>query len=662
MRIRAPVLVLSVVTSLVLALTTAAPAAWARVSENGGPVTGVTVTNNSQGGTTTTVTTSNGSSSTVNTTSTSSSGTATHTTTTTSGGVTTSNSTSTSSKGTTTQSTTTTYDSTGNSQTTTTTTDSSGNQTKTTSQTTNGQTTSTTTVTAISNGTATVQQGSMVILSTSQNAQTQDNPLVNGVTVITLPQPTPSESESAYQQTLAQWLQQHPDAAQEIKSAQLAVTTGGTGWVSSVMNQALADITNSAVLQLGGSNAVTGAQMLVQAATIFASSGLSGLESDLNALASLSGGNGTANDPWAGSGYASNSENYTTGVSLYQVPTTSYTGTAHATGGGGSGGGTSCPPGDLGTPPNCYAPVLNPNPPASPQPSSQWYAIAVPAWMDAWLNVGQQSLGNGDQSASAAKNGGQDAGDQNSGSYVPTDPAGAKALSGGPVALLTDESAQVYGTYTETTTQTETEYKTVTVPEQETHMVAETQTVPGYWHNVSTTEPGYYSTETLNYAGYYASAPYSHPGCYSTETVNHPAHTGVTYVNGRPHAVYYSAYTTTELVWNPPYTWTELVWHPAYTTTEQVWHPPVTVTQAQWVPPTTETVEVPQTYTAYVTEQQAYTVDVPVTETLTGWHTVTSQVAQPTVLTSDNSSRQKGTAAAALYVAPVSAQSDPWLE
>ena len=314
MRIRAPVLALSVVTSMVLALTTAAPAAWARVAENGGPVTGVTVIGNTQGGYTTTITTSNGNSSTVQTTSTSSNGSVTQTTTTTSGGVTTSNSTSTSSNGTTTQSTTTTNDSTGNS---TTVTNSNGNQTTTTTTTTNGNTISSTIVDNVSNGTATVQNGSMVILSTSQNAQNQDTGLVNGATVITLPQPTQGESEAAYQQTLEQWLQAHPQDAQEIQNAQLAVTTGGTGWVSSVMNQALADITNNTVLQLGGSNAVTGAQMLVQAANIFASSGLSGLESNLNALASMSGGAGSAIDPWAGNGYASNANGGTTGASLY---------------------------------------------------------------------------------------------------------------------------------------------------------------------------------------------------------------------------------------------------------------------------------------------------------------------------------------------------------
>ena len=675
MRIRAPVLVLSVVTSMVLALTTAAPAAWARVAENGGPVTGI-VTTNSNGGTTTTVTTSNGSSSTVTSTSTSSNGTTTttttQTTTSTTNGTTatTSNSTSTSSNGTTAQSTTTVNDSTGNS-TTTTVTDSNNNQTTTTTTTTNGTTTSSTVVNSVANGTATVQNGSMVILSTSQQAQTQDTGLVTNATVITLPSPTQGESVAAYQQALEQWLQAHPDAAQAIQNAQLAVTTGGTGWVNSVMNQAIADITNNTVLQVGGSNAVTGAQMLVQAANLFASSGLSGLESNLNALASMSGGAGSATDPWAGNGYASNANGGTTGASLYSPSTI---GSVQSTGGGGGGGG-SCPSGELGTPPNCYIPIHNPPPPPS-KPSSQWYAIAVPAWMNSWLNVGQQSLGNGDQTASAAKNGGQDVDNQNSANYVPNAPDGAQTLAGGVAAVLTNESAQVYGSYEVTTTQTETEYKTVTVPEQETGMVAETQTVPGYWEQVPVTQPGYYSTETVNHPGYYTSQSVDHPGYTTTEyhpgsctSVYHPGHTGVTYVNGRPHVAYYpgwtstscsSGYTTT--VDHPGYTTTEQVWHPGYTTSEQVWNPPVTVMQAEWVPPTTETVEVPETYTAYVQVQQAYTVQVPVTQTLTGWHTVTSQVAQPTVLTAGNSGGQQGTAAAELYVAPVSAQSDPWLE
>ena len=693
MHIRAPVLAtLSLVAGLALALTTAVPAAWAMPHYTGeGGNTSTDVTGNSQGGYTATTTTQSGTNTTTQTSSTASNGSYTTSQSTTDNSTGHSQTTSTSYNGTTgtTTRSTTTSSSPGNSQTTTVTTDSSGNQTKTVSSTANGQTTSTTTVTAVANGTSTVQQGSMVILSTNQNAQNQDTELVNGVTVIQLPQPTPGESESAYQQTLAQWLQQNPAAAQEIKSAQLAVTTGGTGWVSSAMNQALADITGSAVLQLGGSNAVTGAQMLVQAANIFASSGLSGLESDLNTLASLSGGNGTATDPWAGSGYASNAGSGLAGVSLYQPPSAGLTSTTGTGGAGGSGNGhdtggsTSCPAGDLGTPPNCYAPDLNPNPPANPQPTSRWYAIAVPAWMDSWLNVSQESIGSGDQTASQANgSGGQDAGGSTSQSYVPTDPAGAKALAGGPVAVLTDESAQVYGTYTVTTTEAETKYKTVTVTEQETRMVAETQTVPGYWHDVAVTEPGYYSTETVNHPGYYASQTVNHPGYYTTSSVNHPGYytssqscspgyysTEDVWVDrgGRmersttrvwhagsctTHSVWHPGYTTTSRVWHAGYTTTEQVWHPAYTTTEQVWNPPATVMQAAWVPPTTETVEVPETYTAYVQEQQVYTVQVPVTETLTGWHTVTSQVAQPTVLT----------AAAALYVTPVNAQSDPWLE
>jgi len=655
--------------SLVLALTTAAPAAWARVSNTGGPITGVVKTTNSNGGTTTTVTTSNGSSSTVTTTSTSSSGTTTQTTV------------SHSSNGTTTQSNSTTTSS-GQTNTTTTVTDKNGNQTTTTSTSVNGVTTSSsTTVTAVSNGTATVQSGSMVILSTSDLAEQQNTNLVTNATVITLPPVSQGETEAEYQAMLEQFLQAHPADAQAIQNAQLAITAGGTGWVSSVMNQALADITNNTVLQVGGSNAVTGAQMLVQAANIFASSGLAGLESNLNALASMSGGTGGATDPWAGNGYASNANGYLAGVSLYQAPSVGFTGTGGSGGGGtggrngGGGGATTCPAGELGTPPNCYTQVLNPNPPQNPQPSSKWYAIAVPAWMNSWLNVGQQSLGNGDQTANTAQNSGQDTGNANSANYVPTAPAGTNMLQGGPVATLTNESAQVYGTYTVTSTQTETKYKTVTVPEQGTRMVAETQTVPGYWQQVPVTQPGYYSTQTVNHPGDYTSQSVDHPGYTTTEyhpgscsSVYHPGHTSVTYVNGRPHVAYYPGWTSTSCssgyttsVYHPGYTTTEL-WHPAYTTSEQVWNPPTTVMQAEWVPPTTETVEVPQTYTAYVQEQQAYTVQVPVTTTETGWHTVTSTVAPNTVLSSANPGGQDDTAAAALYVSPVSGSSNPWIE
>ena len=106
--------------------------------------------------------------------------------------------------------------------------------------------------------------------------------------------------------------------------------------------------------------------------------------------------------------------------------------------------------------------------------------------------------------------------------------------------------------------------------------------------------------------------------------------------------------------------------------------------RSEWVPPTTETVQVPQTYTAYVTEQQPYTVSVPVTETLTGWHTVTSQVAtgsQGSGGTDSGGNLNGGHLSAcggapecaqpaihggsgavnSLYVAPVNSQNNPWL-
>ena len=545
---------------------------------------------------------------------------------------------------------------------------------------------------------ATVQTGSMVIISGSQLAQTQDSALVQGAQVVTipsylLPSSAAGGSFTGTQQQDIQAIDQYLQS-QGVSPSALATVVGGTAALPPVVDQAVTDYTQAAAIEIGGANALDGAAAMTQLANLYASGGLQAVQSNLNLLAGIATSMQTSSgdNPWTGSGSGADTgggsasrssptspwtyTQNTGGVSLYQPPVTSYTGTAHTAGAGGSGGSTSCPAGDLGAPPNCYAPDLNQNPAPNPQPSSQWYAIAVPAWMNSWLNVGQQSLGNGDQGASAAKNGGQDVGNQNSANYVPTDPAGAKALSGGPAALLTDESAQVYGSYTVTTTETQTEYTTVTVPEQETRMVAETQTVPGYWHDVAVTQPGYYSTETVDHPGYYSTQTVDHPGYTTTEyhpgschSVYHPGHAGITYVNGRPHVVYYPGWTSTSCspgytttVDHPGYTTTEQVWHPGYTTTEQVWNPPVTVMQAEWVPPTTETVEVPETYTAYVQEQQAYTVQVPVTETLTGWHTVTSQVAQPTVLTSGNSGGQKGTAADALYVAPVSAQSDPWLE
>lgn len=525
--------------------------------------------------------------------------------------------------------------------------------------------------------TTSVQQGSMVIISGSTFAQTQDQQFVQGAQIVTIPSNllTPSPGETQQQQITAidQYLQ-----SQGVSPNALATVVGGTGVLPPIVDQAVSDYTQAAAIQIGGANALDGAAAMTQLANLYASGGLSAVSQNLSMLAGIATSLQTSasNNPWTGTGSGAYTGGGTAsrssptgpwtvtqsmgGVSLYQAPTT-----ASVASGGGSG---SCPPGELGTPPNCYTPVHNP-PPPPPQQASQWYAVAIPAWMDSWLNVVQQP-GNGDQTASNHGNS----------NYVASATSDSHLLTSDGGTVLNNESAQVFGSYSMTTTQTETKYQTVTVPVQETRMVAESQTVPGYWHDVSMTEPGYYSTVSVNHPGYYTSDPVYHPGY--TTTDYHPGYSTPVYHPGyytteyrfvewgydtyrpMPYRVYYPGYTSyvyhsgySTIVYHPGYTTTEQVWHPAYSTTEQVYHPPYTVTHAVWVPPTTTTVEVPQTYTAYVTEQQAYTVNVPVTQTLTGWHTVTSQVAQNTVLKSTDSAATN----AALYVAPVNSANNPWV-
>ncbi len=522
-----------------------------------------------------------------------------------------------------------------------------------------------------------VQQGSMVIISGSTFAQAQDGQLVQGATVITIPSnlltASPGETQQQQIQAIDQFLQ-----SKGVSPNALAAVVGGTGVLPPIIDQAVSDYTQAAAIQIGGANALDGAAAMTQLANLYASGGLSAVSQNLSMLAGIATSLQTSgsNNPWTGTGSGAYTGGGTAsrssptgpwtvtqsmgGVSLYQAPTTA----SVASGGGGG----SCPPGELGTPPNCYTPVHNP-PPPPPQQASHWYAVAIPAWMDSWLNVVQQP-GNGDQTTSNHGNS----------NYVASATSDSHLLTSDGGTVLNNESAQVFGSYSMTTTQTETKYQTVTVPVQETRMVAESQTVPGYWHDVSATEPGYYSTVSVNHPGYYTSDPVYHPG--HTTTDYHPGYSTPVYHPGyytteyrmakwgydtyrpMPYRVYHPGYTSyvyhpgyTTTVYHPGYTTTEQVWHPAYTTTEQVYHPPVTVTHAVWVPPTTTTVEVPQTYTACVTEQQAYTVDVPVTQTSTGWHTVTSQVAQNTVLKSGDS----GAASSALYVVPVNSQNNPWV-
>lgn len=563
--------------------------------------------------------------------------------------------------------------------------------------------------------TTSVQPGSMVIISGSTDAQTQDGNLVKDAQIVTIPSnllPPTSEGGGTFSGTTQQDIQAIDQylQSQGVSPSALAAVVGGTGVLSSVVDQAVADYTTAAAIQVGGANALDGAAAMTQLASIYASGGLSAVASNLNTLAGIatsmqtsSGTNpwtGTGSGAYTGGGTASRSSptgpwtvaQNTAGVSLYQAPTTNA-----VTSGGGGGG--SCPPGEIGTPPNCYTPIHNPPPPPPPQ-TSQWYAVAIPAWMDSWLNVSQQP-GSGWQQTQTV-------------GYVPSESSGDNILASSGGAVLSNESAQVYGSYTVTSTKTETQYRTVTVAKQETRMVAETQTVPGYWHDVSFTEPGYYSTVSVEHPGYYTSEPVYHSGSYSSSTVSHPGYysserscsagyysTQVVWIDrdGRmerstqrvwhpgsctTRSIYHPGYTSTVQVWHPGYTTTEQVWHPAYTTTEQVYHPPYTVTHAVWVPPTTETVQVPQTYTAYVTEQQPYTVSVPVTETLTGWHTVTSQVAtgsQGSGGTNSGGNLNGGHLSAcggapecaqpaihggsgavnSLYVAPVNSQNNPWL-
>ena len=556
--------------------------------------------------------------------------------------------------------------------------------------------------------TTSVQPGSMVIISGSANAENQDSQLVQNAQIVTIPSNlmTASPGETQQQEILAidQYLQ-----SQGVSPSALAAVVGGTAVLPPIVDQAVSDYTTAAAIQVGGANALDGAAAMTQLASIYASGGLSAVASNLNTLAGIatsmqtsSGTNpwtGTGSGAYTGGGTASRSSptgpwtvaQNTAGVSLYQAPTTNV-----VTNGGGGGG--SCPPGELGTPPNCYTPIHNPPPPPPPQ-ASQWYAVAIPAWMDSWLNVSQQP-GSGWQQTQTI-------------GYVPSESSGDNILASGG-AVLSNESAQVYGSYTVTSTKTETQYRTVTVAKQETRMVAQAQTVPGYWHDVSFTEPGYYSTVSVEHPGYYTSEPVYHPGSYSSSTVSHPGYysserscsagyysTQVVWIDrdGRmerstqrvwhpgsctTRSIYHPGYTSTVQVWHPGYTTTEQVWHPAYTTNDQVYHPPYTVTHAVWVPPTTETVQVPQTYTAYVTEQQPYTVSVPVTETLTGWHTVTSQVAtgsQGSGGTNSGGNLNGGHLSAcggapecaqpaihggsgavnSLYVAPVNSQNNPWL-
>ncbi len=550
--------------------------------------------------------------------------------------------------------------------------------------------------------TTSVQQGSMVIISGSTFAQTQDQQLVQGAQIVTIPSNllTPSPGESQQQQIAAidQYLQ-----LQGVSTSALATVVGGTGVLPPIVDQAVSDYTQAAAIQVGGANALDGAAALTQLASTFASGGLAAVSQDLNMLAGIatsmqtsSGTNpwtGTGSGAYTGGGTASRSSptgpwtvaQNTAGVSLYQAPTTNA-----VTSGGGGGG--SCPPGEIGTPPNCYTPIHNPPPPPPPQ-ASQWYAVAIPAWMDSWLNVSQQP-GSGWQQTQTV-------------GYVPSESSGDNILASSGGAVLSNESAQVYGSYTVTSTKTETQYRTVTVAKQETQMVAEAQTVPGYWHDVSFTEPGYYSTVSVEHPGYYTSEPVYHPGYTTTEyhpgystPVYHPGYSTTEYrvvewgydtYRRVPYTVYHPGFTSyvyhpgySTAVYHPGYTTTEQAWHPAYTTNDQVYHPPYTVTHAMWVPPTTETVEVPQTYTAYVTEQQPYTVSVPVTETLTGWHTVTSQVAtgsQGSGGTNSGGNLNGGHLSAcggapecaqpaihggsgavnSLYVAPVNSQNNPWL-
>ena len=556
--------------------------------------------------------------------------------------------------------------------------------------------------------TTSVQPGSMVIISGSTDAQTQDGNLVKDAQIVTIPSnllPPTSEGGGTFSGTTQQDIQAIDQYLQSkgVSPSALAAVVGGTGVLSSVVDQAVADYTTAAAIQVGGANALDGAAAMTQLASIYASGGLSAVASNLNTLAGIatsmqtsSGTNpwtGTGSGAYTGGGTASRSSptgpwtvaQNTAGVSLYQAPTTNA-----VTSGGGGGG--SCPPGELGTPPNCYTPIHNPPPPPPPQ-ISQWYAVAIPAWMDSWLNVSQQP-GSGWQQTQTV-------------GYVPSESSGDNILASSGGAVLSNESAQVYGSYTVTSTKTETQYRTVTVAKQETRMVAEAQTVPGYWHDVSFTEPSYYSTVSVEHPGYYTSEPVYHPGYTTTEyhpgystPVYHPGYSTTEYrvvewgydtYRRVPYTVYHPGFTSyvyhpgySTAVYHPGYTTTEQAWHPAYTTNDQVYHPPYTVTHAMWVPPTTETVAVPQTYTAYVTEQQPYTVSVPVTETLTGWHTVTSQVAtgsQGSGGTNSGGNLNGGHLSAcggapecaqpaihvgpgavnSLYVAPVNSQNNPWL-
>ena len=134
--------------------------------------------------------------------------------------------------------------------------------------------------------TATVQTGSMVIISGSQLAQTQDQNLVNGATIITIPSNllTASSGETQTQQIQAidQYLQ-----SQGVSTSALAAVVGGTGALPPIVDQAVSDYTQAAAIQIGGANALDGAAAMTQLANLYASGGLSAVSQNLSMLAGI---------------------------------------------------------------------------------------------------------------------------------------------------------------------------------------------------------------------------------------------------------------------------------------------------------------------------------------------------------------------------------------
>ena len=468
--------------------------------------------------------------------------------------------------------------------------------------------------------TASVNPGSMTIVSTSTLANAQDTQLVQGANVVSipnylLPSGTNGGTFTGTQQQDIQAIDQYL-ASQGVSKSSLAVTVGGSGTGSSLVNQALADYTNGAVYAVGGQNTLDGAAALTEMANLYASGGAAALQQNQALLAGIATSSQTSSglDPWTGTGQGANFNGSVGGVSLYSSGSGNFGGNG-ANGNGSGGGGSSYTVYSYSTQTTQGTPQLGScvqnsqftvsqatadNYSVNQVDSLTWQILDSPSTTTDWVGIGAQSVSTPNTTTTYAVATTYTNGQVSNVAQVPVSSNTTYTNSTQSCYVNGQSSPQVAGNGASPRVVQTVTASTILRPLQGTNLnlsstsgASNSVTLDGssaadqssqVCNTVASAAAGSGSSgsnpQSIQVYGSYTTTKMVseteqravqvpvqrteyvqqtqqvwHPGYYSSETVQHPG------------------YYTSQSISHPGYTTTSSVYHPGYTTTSSVYHP-----------------------------------------------------------------------------------------